>query len=167
MYINYMIHSQMWIVIQKIYSPTVLGLVNGILMQGHAYVGQRCAIQCDAANRCCFYIVFYKVHASTDRKGERIRKGWAPAAAALSENDAFAAKQHSKNDHQLEQWLSVSPSNGSRLRGSSRTQYAYAIVVMPHVLWDGTDRVYKHHQASACHVWHERDITRHERNTND
>jgi hypothetical protein len=38
----------------KIYSSTVLGLRNGILMQGHAYVGQRCAIQCGAANLCCF-----------------------------------------------------------------------------------------------------------------
>ena len=151
----------------KIYFPTVLGLINGIQMQGNAYAGQRCAIQCDAANLCCFYIVFYKVHASTDRKGERSRKGWAPAAAALSENDAFAAKQRSANNHQLKSWLSVSPSNGSRLRGTSRARCAYVAVVMPHVPWDGTDRVYKQHQASACHVWHERDITRHERNTND
>ena len=59
----------------KIYFPTVLGLINGIQMQGHAYVGQRCAIQCDAANLCCLYMVFYKVRASTDRKGERNRKG--------------------------------------------------------------------------------------------
>ena len=31
--------------IQKIYSPTALGQVNGIPMQENAYVGQRCAIR--------------------------------------------------------------------------------------------------------------------------
>ena len=83
----------------------MLGLVNEIVTQGYAYVWQWCAIQCDAANLCCFGIVFYRVHASTDRKGERTRKGWAPAAAALSKNNAFAAKQCSKEDHRLEPWL--------------------------------------------------------------